>query len=79
MILESLDVNPTAFEARTGWVIYIRQAWNLEAGDPLTGSRSFEGNWLDDVKAIGAENYYPPIMIRANRSFRPSTHRGTRH
>jgi hypothetical protein len=41
---------------------YKRQAWNLEAGDPLTGSRSFEGNWLDDVKAIGAENYYPPIV-----------------
>jgi hypothetical protein len=41
---------------------YKRQAWNLESGDPLTGSRSFEGNWLDDVKAIGAENYYPPIV-----------------
>ena len=45
---------------------YKRQAWTLattEAGQPsdlIQGPTDlYEGNWLDDVKAIGAENYYP--------------------
>jgi hypothetical protein len=41
---------------------YKRQAWNLETPDPVTGERPYDGNWLDDVKAIGAENYYPLIV-----------------
>ena len=40
---------------------YKRQAWSLV--DPFQGpSDIYEGNWLDDVRAIGAENYYPPFV-----------------
>jgi Tetratricopeptide repeat len=40
---------------------YKRQAWELV--DPvLQGpSEQYEGDWLSDVRAIGAENYYPPV------------------
>ena len=34
---------------------YKRQAWRF---DP----RAYDGNWVADVKEIGAENYYPPIQ-----------------
>jgi hypothetical protein len=38
---------------------YKRQAWSFV--DPLQGpSEEYEGDWLSDVRAIGAENYYPP-------------------
>jgi hypothetical protein len=47
---------------------YKRQAWTLvttPAGEPndlIQGPTDvYEGNWLDDVRAIGAENYYPPF------------------
>lgn len=40
---------------------YKRQAWNLESADAVTGSAAYDGSWLGDVRAIGAENYYPPI------------------
>ena len=23
---------------------------------------AYEGSWYDDIKKIGAENYYPPIV-----------------
>jgi hypothetical protein len=38
---------------------YKRQAWNFE--DPVRQGRTeaYDGSWIDDVKAIGAENYYP--------------------
>jgi hypothetical protein len=40
---------------------YKRQAWELE--DPMRQGRTdaYDGSWFDDVKVIGAENYYPPI------------------
>jgi hypothetical protein len=50
---------------------YRRQAWSLEMADgpfarywqgPLPGKESewpYEGDWLTDVAAMGAENYYP--------------------
>ena len=41
---------------------YKRQAWNLESSDTVTGSAAYEGSWLGDVRAIGAENYYPVIQ-----------------
>jgi tetratricopeptide (TPR) repeat protein len=41
---------------------YKRQAWNLEAGDTVTPSDRYDGSWLVDVRAIGAENYYPAIL-----------------
>jgi hypothetical protein len=42
---------------------YKRQAWELV--DPvLQGpSEHYEGDWLADVRAIGAENYYPPVDL----------------
>ncbi len=40
---------------------YKRQAWELV--DPITQgpSEEYEGDWLGDVREIGAENYYPPV------------------
>lgn len=47
---------------------YKRQAWTLattpegEATDLVQGPTPlYDGNWLDDVRAIGAENYYEPF------------------
>ena len=42
---------------------YKRQAWSF--ADPLLQGRSeqYESSWLDDVKAIGAENYYEPLDL----------------
>jgi hypothetical protein len=41
---------------------YKRQAWTLV--DPEQGpSEVYEGDWLSDVRAIGAENYYPPLDL----------------
>lgn len=41
---------------------YKRQAWNFE--DPVVQGPTdvYEGNWLADVKKIGAENYYAPFV-----------------
>ena len=37
---------------------YKRQAWSIE--DPLQGpTEHYDSDWLTDVRAIGAENYYP--------------------
>jgi hypothetical protein len=40
---------------------YKRQAW--EFVDPILQgpSEEYEGDWLTDVRKIGAENYYPPV------------------
>ena len=47
---------------------YKRQAWTFvttapgEASDLLQGPNDvYEGNWLDDVRAVGAERYYEPF------------------
>jgi tetratricopeptide (TPR) repeat protein len=41
---------------------YRRQAWNFE--DPVRQGRTevYESSWFEDIKRIGAENYYPPIV-----------------
>ena len=40
---------------------YKRQAWSLV--DKRQGrTEHYDGSWLDDVRAIGAENYYPPFV-----------------
>jgi hypothetical protein len=41
---------------------YKRQAWNFE--DPMRQGHTdaYEGSWFEDIKKIGAENYYPPII-----------------
>ena len=42
---------------------YKRQAWELI--DPvLQGpSEQYDGDWLSDVREIGAENYYPQVEL----------------
>ena len=42
---------------------YKRQAW--EFVDPIMQgpSEQYEGDWLGDVRKIGAENYYPPVEL----------------
>jgi hypothetical protein len=41
---------------------YKRQAWNIE--DPVRQGRTdaYDSSWFEDVRKIGAENYYPPIV-----------------
>jgi hypothetical protein len=41
---------------------YKRQAWNFE--DPVRQGRTdaYDSSWFDDIKRLGAENYYPPIV-----------------
>ena len=41
---------------------YKRQAWNFE--DPVRQGHTdaYDGSWFEDVKKIGAENYYPPLV-----------------
>jgi tetratricopeptide (TPR) repeat protein len=41
---------------------YKRQAWSFEAADSTGPMERYEGNWLDDVRSIGAEQYYAPIV-----------------
>lgn len=41
---------------------YKRQAWSL--ADPLQGPTDvYNGDWLSDVRKIGAENYYPLLEM----------------
>jgi hypothetical protein len=41
---------------------YKRQAWSFV--DPFQGpSEEYEGDWLSDVRKIGAENYYPLVEL----------------
>jgi hypothetical protein len=41
---------------------YKRQAWEFE--DPMRQGHTdaYDGSWFEDVKKIGAENYYPPVV-----------------
>jgi tetratricopeptide (TPR) repeat protein len=41
---------------------YKRQAWNFE--DPMRQGHTdaYDGSWYEDIKKIGAENYYPEIV-----------------
>jgi hypothetical protein len=41
---------------------YKRQAWNFE--DPMRQGRTavYDGSWYEDIKKVGAENYYPKIQ-----------------
>jgi hypothetical protein len=41
---------------------YKRQAWSL--ADPLQGPTDlYDSDWLSEVKKVGPENYYPPLML----------------
>lgn len=39
---------------------YRRQAWSM-ANPMQAPTELYEGDWLTDVRKIGAENYYPPL------------------
>jgi hypothetical protein len=41
---------------------YKRQAWSLEAPDSVGHIEAYGTGWLEDVHALGAENYYPEIV-----------------
>jgi hypothetical protein len=40
---------------------YRRNAWNFEDPGRQGRTPAYESSWFEDVKKIGAENYYPPI------------------
>lgn len=41
---------------------YKRQAWSF--ADPYQGpTEHYDGDWLSDVREVGAENYYPPLEM----------------
>ena len=41
---------------------YKRQAWSL--ADPLQGpTELYDGDWLSEVRKVGADNYYPPLRM----------------
>ena len=44
----------------TNWT-YKRQAWNLEEPDSVRTVEAYGSGWLDDVRALGAESYFPPL------------------
>jgi tetratricopeptide (TPR) repeat protein len=41
---------------------YKRNAWNFE--DPVRQGHTdaYDGSWFEDIKRLGPENYYPPIV-----------------
>jgi len=41
---------------------YKRQAWNFEDPERQGPTDVYDSCWLDDLKKIGAENYYPEIV-----------------
>ena len=42
---------------------YKREAWNLVSPGNQGPNGVYEGNWIADIRAIGAENYYPPLDL----------------
>ena len=41
---------------------YKRQAWTF--ADPFQGpNEQYDSDWLSEVRAVGAENYYPPVSL----------------
>jgi len=41
---------------------YRRNAWNFESPVAQGKTDVYESSWYEDIKKIGAENYYPPIV-----------------
>jgi hypothetical protein len=41
---------------------YKRQAWSLEQADTTGTVEAYGTGWLESVREIGAEQYYPPIV-----------------
>lgn len=45
---------------------YRRQAWTF--ADPAQGpTEQYDGDWLSDVRRVGAENYYAPVELEPRR------------
>ena len=45
---------------------YRRQAWTF--ADPAQGpTEQYDGDWLFDVRRVGAENYYAPVQLEPRR------------
>jgi tetratricopeptide (TPR) repeat protein len=40
---------------------YRREAWNLVSPGNQGPNDVYDSCWIEDIKAIGAENYYPPL------------------
>jgi tetratricopeptide (TPR) repeat protein len=40
---------------------YKRNAWNFEDPGRQGRTPAYDSSWFEDIKKIGAENYYPPI------------------
>ena len=41
---------------------YKRQAWTFS--HPMQGpTEDYDSSWLEDIREIGAENYYPPLVV----------------
>jgi len=41
---------------------YRRNAWNFEDPGRQGRTEAYDSSWFEDVKKIGAENYYPPLV-----------------
>jgi hypothetical protein len=41
---------------------YRRNAWNFEDPGRQGHTDAYESSWFEDIKKIGAENYYPPVV-----------------
>jgi hypothetical protein len=41
---------------------YRRNAWNFEDPGRQGRTPAYESSWFEDVKRVGAENYYPPLV-----------------
>ena len=41
---------------------YKRNAWNFEDPGRQGNTGVYDSSWFEDVKRIGAQNYYPPIV-----------------
>jgi hypothetical protein len=41
---------------------YRRNAWNFESPTSQSRTDAYDSSWFEDVKKIGAENYYPPLV-----------------
>ncbi len=41
---------------------YKRNAWDFEDPGRQGHTPAYDGSWFEDIKKIGAENYYPPLV-----------------
>jgi hypothetical protein len=41
---------------------YRRNAWNFEDPGRQGRTDAYDSSWFEDIKKIGAENYYPPVV-----------------